>query len=284
MDKKINFKINSIRNIDYKLSKSIYDTFDNKNLNYIPFYLGLIPYEIYVLPGMYLAILQTIWLGTPNPTQFHLLPHFFAYSVFQLLKSSIKTPRPGCFFKSMKKYINKGHCLNGNEFKSFPSGHCGIAASLSVALFMEMMYSENSYFFEINIKDIKRKRLIVTIGFFVTFMILVHRVSKGYHSLLDSIIAILIGGSIGFFSWTTIEYFKKKYYNICKKDNNCDKPYNNDIFNLIKNYDFFKLEIYDDLFINKITGITRIILTITIVFLIFKFITVDIFKLSSIKH
>ena len=269
-------KISSIRNIDYKLSKIIYDIFDNKKINNIPFYLGLIPYEIYVLPGMYLAILQTIWLETPNPIQFHLLPHFFAYSVFQLLKNYMKSPRPGCFFKSMNKYINKGHCLNGNEFKSFPSGHCGIAASLSVALFMEMMYSENSYFFEINIKDIKRKRLIVTIGFFVTFMVFIHRISKGYHSFLDSIFAILIGGSIGFFSWITIEYFKKKYYNICKKNNNCDKSK--------KKYDLFKLELYDESFINKINGIARIILTITILFLIFNFITIDIFKLSSIKH
>ena len=95
-------KVNPIRKVDYRLSQAIYDLFNQKTMKLIPNYLGLIPYEIYVLPGMYLAILQTIWLGTPNPTQFHLLPHFFAYSMFQLLKGSIKTPRPGCHIKGMK--------------------------------------------------------------------------------------------------------------------------------------------------------------------------------------
>ena len=83
-------KVNSFRKVDYKLSRAIYDLFNDKTMKLIPNYLGLIPYEIYILPGMYLAILQVLWLGSFNPIQFNLLHHWFAYSIFQLLKGSIK--------------------------------------------------------------------------------------------------------------------------------------------------------------------------------------------------
>ena len=116
-------KAGAFRSIDYKLSKAIYDLFDGETMKLIPNWLGLIPYEIYILPGMYLAILQVLWLGSPNPIQFHLLPHWFAYSIFQLLKGSIKTPRPGCWIPGMKKFIDESHCSHGHEWQSFPSGH-----------------------------------------------------------------------------------------------------------------------------------------------------------------
>ena len=51
---------------------------------------------------------------------------------------------------------------------------------------MEMMYSDDPHFFEINIKDIKIRRGIAFTGLFIAFMVGIHRVSKGYHSLADS--------------------------------------------------------------------------------------------------
>jgi|TARA_B110000902_G_C14238469_1_gene561529 membrane-associated phospholipid phosphatase len=285
-------KVNPVRAVDYRLSQAIYDLFNQKNMKLIPNYLGLIPYEVYVLPGMYLAILQVIWLGTPNPVQFHLLPHFFAYSMFQLLKGSIKTPRPGCHIKGMKGYIDEGHCSHGHEWQSFPSGHSGIATSLAVALFMEMMYSDDSHFFEINITDIKTKRLIAFSGIFVASMVILHRVSKGYHSLFDSLTGMLIGGCIGFISWTALEFFKKKYHAVCEKmgpdAKECDlskfEKENDEISYWLSQYNVFKLKNYDDPLINSLAGISRIVFTIPILYLVFKFVTKDVFKLASIKH
>ena len=285
-------KANPIRKVDYRLSRAIYDLFNQKQMKLLPNYLGLIPYEIYVLPGMYLAILQTIWLGTPNPTQFHLLPHFFAYSMFQLLKGSIKTPRPGCHIKGMKGFIDEGHCIHGHEWQSFPSGHSGIATSLATALFMEMMYSDDPHFFEINITDIKTRRLIAFIGIFVAFMVVVHRVSKGYHSLFDSLTGMLLGACIGFISWTTMEFFKKKYHAVCEKmgpnAKECDlskfEKENDEISYWLSEYNVFKMKLYDDPMINKFTGIARIVFTIPILYLIYKFFSKQIWQLATVKH
>ena len=119
--------LNKINKIDKKISEDIYKFVNtNKILQKIPYFLGLLPYEIYVIPGMFLAILQTIWLNSSNPIQFHLLPHWFAYSLFQFLKKDINRARPGCVDKSVSEYIDESHCNGNNLFESFPSGHTGV--------------------------------------------------------------------------------------------------------------------------------------------------------------
>ena len=296
--KKKEFKLSEaseIRSIDYKLSKSVYDLFNNDIMKYIPVFLGLIPYEIYILPGMYIAILQVLWLGTPNPIQFHLLPHWFAYSIFQLLKGSIKTARPGCWIPGMKKYIDESHCSHGHEWQSFPSGHTGIAFSLATGLFMEMMYSDDPHFFEINIKTMETRRLIAFTGLFVAMITGLHRVSKGYHSLFDSMTGSLIGVSIGFISWTSLEYFKKLYLKLCEtRENGKDSDGLCDNYNYAKkddemgywlnNYNFFNLKLFDQPEIDIMIGIVRIVLSIPILWLFQKFLRKDLWNLASIKH
>ena len=290
-------KVNAFRSIDYKLSRAIYDVFKSGKMKYLPTVLGLIPYEIYILPGMYLAIFQVLWLGSPNPIQFHLLPHWFAYSIFQLLKGSIKTPRPGCHIPGMKDFIDDSHCSHGHEWQSFPSGHTGIAASLATALFMEMIYSDDSHFFEISIKDIKIRRAIAFTGLFIAFMVGIHRVSKGYHSLADSMTGCLIGASIGFISWTSLEYFKKLYAKLCEErgdkssgseedlcENYTYSQKDNELGYWVNDYDIFNLKLFEQPEIDKAIGIIRILLTIPIGWLTIKFFTKDIFQLASIKH
>tara|TARA_B100001057_G_C22792624_1_gene928212 strand:+ start:418 stop:1281 length:864 start_codon:yes stop_codon:yes gene_type:complete len=287
--------MNNIDKIDLKISKFFFDLFNKNTIKYIPQIFGLIPYEFYVIPGMYIAILQVIWLGTPNPVQFHLLPHWFAYSIFQFLKKTIKRPRPGCFNKNMNKYINAGHCINGHQYQSFPSGHAGVAASLATALFMEVNYSDNPKFFEIPIDNPKHQKLISFLCLFIVIMVSLHRVSKGYHSILDVMIGILIGSSIGFISWTSLEYFKKAYHNVCQE--NASKGYdakackhnkldNNDqeLLFWIRKWKINKLKLHNDFYINTGIMVTRIILTIPILLLLYKFLVKDVFNLASIKH
>jgi len=293
-------KVGPIRDIDYKLSRAVYDIFNQKNMKYIPVFCGLIPYEMYILPGMYLAIFQTLWLGTPNPLQFHLLPHWFAYSIFQLLKGSIKTARPGCWIKGMKGYIDESHCSHGHEFQSFPSGHTGISASLATALFMEMMSSDDPHFFEINITNPNIRKGLAFTGLFVSFMTGIHRVSKGYHSLFDSMTGMLIGICIGFISWTALEYYKKKYSKLCEergskgvtKDGEEDLCENykwsekgKEMSYWLHNWGLFKSKTNPNRpDVNTATGIARIVLTIPVMWLTIKFFRKDFWNLASIKH
>jgi membrane-associated phospholipid phosphatase len=246
--------IEQLKNIDYTLTKIIYDFFNRKYLKSIAHYFGLIPYEFYVIPGMYLAIFQVIWFNVMGPIQFHLLPHWFAYSIFQFLKKSIKRERPGCKYTKMSKYIDGSHCKHGHEYQSFPSGHTGVASSLATALFLEMNYAVTPKFFDVEIKTEFIRKIISRAGLFVAGMISLHRISKGYHSLFDVICGFVIGASIGYISWTTLETCKKKM---------------------------------DEKFIEEhqtlITG-AKVALTIPILFLTIKFLTKDVFKLASIKH
>jgi len=293
-------KSTEIRKIDYKLSKVIYDIFNKEHMKYVPVVFGLIPYELYILPGMFLAILQTLWLGTPNPVQFHLLPHWFAYSIFQLLKGAIKTYRPGCWIKGMGEYIDKSHCMHGHEFQSFPSGHTGICASLTTALFCEMIYSQDPQFFEISISDKNTRYIIAGSGIFVCILVALHRVSKGYHSLFDTITGMILGICIGFTSWSAMEYYKRRYEKLCSKqgiteganveegEGLCDNyeyaEKDREVFYWLKDWSLFKTKVLKDESFNLATGITRIILSIPILYLTIKFFYKDVWNLASIKH
>lgn len=275
--------INKINNFDYKITKSIYDLFNKKNISNIPYFLGLLPYEIYVIPGMYIAILQLIWSNSINPIQFHLLPHWFAFSIFQLLKKSIDRKRPGCAYKNLSKFIEKSHCTNGHENESFPSGHTGISFALATSLFMELNFSKFPQLFDISITNNLNKNIISFFGIFVAIMVALHRVSMGYHSFFDVIVGALIGMSIGFISWISIEYIKNLYIEICedKKENTNDKK--------CKNYKTMNVKdnnsnLNDNKLLNDLMIFFKIILTIPILYLSFKFFTKDVFKLTNIKH
>ena len=180
--------VNILNRIDYRLTKGVYNFFNRNIIRQIPHLFGLIPYEIYVVPGMYVAILLVVWFGSPNPVQFHLLPHWFAYSVFQFLKKTIKRGRPGCMHKDLSKFIEASHCKGGHEYQSFPSGHTGVSFALATALFMEMFYADIPHFFEITIKNPIAQKFIGCISIFVAVMVGLHRISKGYHSVFDVII------------------------------------------------------------------------------------------------
>lgn len=295
--------MNNNKSIDYVLTKGVYDLFNTDFLRKIPHFLGLVPYEFYVIPGMYIAILQVLWLGTPNPIQFHLLPHWFSYSVFQFLKKKIKRTRPGCGYKEMGKFIEKSHCNSSYKFQSFPSGHMGVSMALATSLFMEMNYSDKPHFFEIPIRSAIVKKVISFVGLFVAIMVGIHRVSKGYHHVGDIFVGGVIGFCIGFISWIVLDYYKKAYTKLCeereskggsgdekkdKDDDLCDNyKYNKDkteISYWLKNYNIFGYKFSDNKNINITIGIVRIILTIPILYLLYKFLRYDVFKLSSIKH
>lgn len=244
----------NISKYDYEIGKFINYSLNNKYLRDLPVYFGLIPYEIYVLPGMYIAIILTIINKSISPIRFHLLPHFFAYSFFQLLKSNVYRVRPGCKKKNTKIFnIDKGHCDKRTFKQSFPSGHTGIAFSLATALAYEMYYTEDSRFFEIPIKDKKTKNIIVFLGFSVAIFVAIHRIAKGYHHFSDTIMGAILGISIGVIS-STVLY---------KREENAKEK------NLLSDNKKYILDI---------------ILICFILFLFYRFLTIDLYQLTSIKH
>lgn len=270
---------NQLIHLDYLATKKVYDIFNSNSIvKQIPFFFGLIPYEVYVLPGMYIAILQVIWLSAFNPIQFHLFPHFFAYSFFQLLKGTVGRERPGCKHKDLKGFIDASHCKHKVRFMSFPSGHTGIAFALAAALYAEMTFSDDPKFFDVRIKNPINRDIIKYCGIFVALIISIHRVSKGYHYVGDVLSGSLLGITLGLVSWGVINSVNDKLHELCKDDVNKNKPPCIEVKGI-------KIQLLSsDPKIQKLEILAKIIITIPVLYLFFKFIIKDFWNLTSIKH
>jgi membrane-associated phospholipid phosphatase len=261
--------------LDYTISKFIYDSFTiNKIVEQIPYVLGIIPYDIYVIPGMFLSIFLVTLLGNPGPIQFHLLPLLFTYSIIQSLKHWISKVRP-----------------NGADDQSFPSGHTGIASALVSALCMEMNFSDNPKIFEKGITSKLVRNVISFVAIFIVFNIGLQRVINRKHSFFDVIGGYLLGISIGIISWFALEYYKKKYYNVCKNnkdDKECDNyngfKNNKELEYWLKDWNLFNNKIIKNKNLNIILGVSRLIVCVFVLFLFIKFLKDDVWKLASIKH
>jgi membrane-associated phospholipid phosphatase len=259
--------MNHINKLDLKITKFIYNTINSNDiLKSLPHIFGLLPYEIYVIPGMFLAILQVLLINSYNPIQFHLLPHWFAYSFFQFIKKAVDRGRPGCVNKSLGKYINPGHCKGSSKFESFPSGHMGVASSLAAALYMEMNYSKSPSFFSMKINSDYMKKIISRVGIFVAAMVGVHRISKGYHSFFDVVIGFIFGMAIGLVSWKILEECDTK--EIKETETRHESTSSN------------KEELHAN---NAITA-SKIILIFPVLYLFYKFVKKDLHNLTDIRH
>ena len=87
--------VKTTNNLDFKITKWIHENVGlNKNplISKAPYYLGLLPYELYVIPGMFIAIFTMFYDKSFNPIQFHLLPPRFwiliPFSCAFLIKSN----------------------------------------------------------------------------------------------------------------------------------------------------------------------------------------------------
>ena len=279
--------------LNYTITKGIYDLVNNSGyLRQIPFWFGLVPYEIYVIPFMYLAILQVIWFNSPNDVQLHLLPHWFSFSLFQLLKGKTAVHRPGCQYPELGEYIHKeSHCTGKNEFKSFPSGHTGIAFALATTIYMEMSYPKTSYFFEIPIRSKVVKKILMAFGFFVASMTSIHRISKGYHSIFDTAVGAFLGVIIGIISWMALDFYKKKYHLICEDPDQSTldecELYRQSIRGKEYKYWFGRWKFWGttkNKGVNIMIGCSKIFITIVVVFLFYRFIVDDLATLQKMQH
>lgn len=197
-----------IDEVDFQATKWVYENIGRNKNKYIakmPYYLGLLPYELYVLPGMFIAIFVMFFSKTFHPVQFHLLPHWFSFSMALYIKHNFSRIRPGCT-GDLNRLIDPKHCHGSTMYQSFPSGHTIIAVTLATTLYMYLfdptVANEDKNFLGIPFYDDVVKTITVSFGFLVAFMISLHRVSYGYHHVGDVLIGALLGYCIGYGSYT----------------------------------------------------------------------------------
>lgn len=199
-----------ISSADQILTKWIYNNIGLNSsplISKAPYYLGLLPYELYVLPGMFVAVITMFYNQSFHPVQFHLLPHWFAFSVGLYLKTHLSRMRPGCSDKlNMNRLLDPGHCQGKTKFQSFPSGHTMIAFALATSLMLYLQddsYDESEKkFIGIDFAQPVVKKITISIAYFVAFFISVHRISYGYHHVGDVIAGAILGSMIGYTSHT----------------------------------------------------------------------------------
>ena len=260
--------------LDLHLTKAVYNAVNSNNITKeIPNMFGLLPYELYVIPGMFISILQVVWKDDFDPITFHLLPHFMAYSLFQMLKHNITRKRPGCFNKAIATYIDSSHCSKKSALQSFPSGHTGVAFALATALYLQMN-KKNPVFFGVAVSK-KTAKIISWVGFVVALMTSLHRISKGYHSVFDVLAGALLGSSIGYIMWSVGNKCQKKFEEMCEKDKK----------NEVCNKQESKLDLMGELQqpVDR-KKLMKLTITLPVLFLMYRFLRNDLWKLATIKH
>jgi membrane-associated phospholipid phosphatase len=194
--------------MDNHLTKWIYQNIglnSNPIINKFPFLFGLVPYEIYILPGMFLAIALAFYYDNLAPIQIHLLPHWAAYSISVYIKSSVHRLRPGCNpALKMNKLIDPKHCEGKTKFQSFPSGHTIIAFSLATSLILYLDEQKR-----LNPQDKMMYDACIVAVSVVAVSVSIHRISYGYHHVSDVIIGAIIGIIIGYLCYKILDPYVK---------------------------------------------------------------------------
>ena len=231
-----------------------------KFLEDVAFRFGLLPYEIYVIPGMYVAMLQMIWYGSVDAAQFHVVPHVIAFSIFRSLNSTVPRTRPGCldpdpFTRKDSAEIEKGHCAGKTDKESFPSGHTGIAAALLSALVLQL-YAGSATVFDVKIKSDWTKHTITGVACCVVLLVAAHRIMHKYHYFGDTLAGFVLGAIIGTLSW--------KIFDVChSKAKKASEP------------------LYDR---NILPLPAKVVLSVPIIGLLIKFLLKDLKNLTKVHH
>lgn len=213
-----------IQQLDENITRAIFNFLNSNNtISQIPYYLGLIPYELYVLPGMFIAIAHMLYYNTYTPLQFHLVPHWFAFSMATYIKHNLHRTRPGCKFPEMKNKIAKNHCKMPTQVQSFPSGHTIIAFALTTTLITFLndttVLDENKIFAGIHFYDNRIKQIVTVLAIVIATMTGIHRIGFGYHYFGDVCVGAVIGTFIGYISYKIINVARHECVDINKNIN-----------------------------------------------------------------
>ena len=196
--------------IDKKMTLWVYDNIGRNNyLRIWPYYLGFVPYELFVLPLMFFSIAYSVFFDTLKPLQIYLLPMWVAYSIVKYIKGSIKRLRPGCNPNlKMGKFIDSKHCNDDEKNKSFPSGHTIMSFSLATSL---SLYCQDA------IKKLHQNSVLMNfcigIYFFIATLVGIQRIQDGYHHVSDVCVGAILGIFIGYFSYKFLDPYADMFNN-----------------------------------------------------------------------
>ena len=193
-----------IADVDWKITKSIYDcigSHENPLISKLPKYAGLIPYQAYVLPGMFISILSLLYENNTDFIQFHLFPHIFAFTVSKLMKQNIKRVRPGCKGGGISIREDPLYCKTYAK-ESFPSGHATIAFCMatSLAFYLKNDNQKGKMFNTIDFDDKRVQNITITLAYVIAIFVCIHRITHGYHFFGDVIAGVILGTILSYIS------------------------------------------------------------------------------------
>lgn len=174
-------------------------------------------YEIYVIPGMFLALLWMVLRRLMDhryelePLRFHILPHLLSFSIAHQLKSLFPRIRPGCQrlrsgtttrlrALSSRSSIHPLDCLKkGNE--SFPSGHTMVAFSMLCGLGLTLFDHPPCFYPFPILRSLTIRILLFMVFAWVAVGTALQRIADGYHRVSDVLSGILLGIVVGYISY-----------------------------------------------------------------------------------
>jgi len=192
--------------LDYSITICLYELIgcnSNIYIQRLPYLLGLIPYELYVLPAMFTAIFCMFFFDSLTPVRIQLLPQWFAYSISLYMKNNIWRTRPGCLNpRKPCKLIDKKYCNSHKANQSFPSGHSILITSLASSLYLyledESVNEKSKVLGPISFSNPSHRTILYTLLLIVVIMVMLHRVSYQFHFFSDVVIGALLGLMIAY--------------------------------------------------------------------------------------
>ena len=194
-----------IAEIDWNLTKSIYKCIgdhENPLIRNLPTYAGLIPYQAYILPGMFISLLSLLYDNNLDLINFHLFPHVFAFTVSKLLKQHIGRVRPGCQGNGMTIREDPLYCKTHAK-ESFPSGHATIAFCMatSLAFYLKSERAKGKLFGKVDFDNSVVQNISIGLAYFVASMVCLHRITNGYHFVGDIAAGMILGAILSYISF-----------------------------------------------------------------------------------
>lgn len=169
-------------------------------LDKLSFYSGIVPFQIYTIPGLLVSILQFFLSNNDTNVRVHILPQLISFSLINLIKSS----------------------LGDYNQKMIPSGKLCVAFTLFITLICELTYHKQPKLFTFNVRDDLKKYIqifVISVVLLLTYNVYVYK----KNNISSLILSIILGTFIGLITW------KNMYNSIDDKDKETDIISKNDL-------------------------------------------------------
>ena len=194
-----------IQQFDEQLTLGIHQMAERSNaFEKLVIYGGLVPYELYVLPGMAAAIIYAMVYRHTASLRFHVIPHVFAYSLVGLLKHVVLRGRPGCFgpSKMVESFEMRRKCggsprkawkeRHGFAYLSFPSGHACVAWSVLMGLLLFLWDSSETKWTSDETRTLALRGVLLFLAMIIVDMCYGRKNTKPLAALLTTCLLLVV--------------------------------------------------------------------------------------------